>query len=120
MAFFEGLAACNAAAGAARFLLDNGNMNGSTDRTDDVQRLLDEGVNRELADLGERWNAPRRGVARAVVHAFDLSRHAHRQPARAGPGRPGDCRRDTWRGVLQLGQPLDAVAGGAAGKRALG
>lgn len=26
-------------------------------RTDDVQRLLDEGVNGELAELGERWNA---------------------------------------------------------------
>ena len=77
-------------------------------RGEDVQRLLDEGVG---ADLDERWNAIVAAVGGADRDADRRSDRQHVERLRAaGLDDLRDRRRDPRRGVLQLGQPADAVA----------
>ena len=76
-------------------------------READVERLLAEGVS---ADLGERWNAiVAASVALAATPIAFGPEHVDRL-RRAGPRRAGHRRRHPVSGVLQLGQPADAVA----------
>ena len=76
-------------------------------RAEDVQTLLDEGVG---ADLGERWNAIVAAAVALSATPIAFGSAACRAPAPRRAGRSGDRRRDPRRGVLQLGQPADAVA----------
>ena len=81
-------------------------------REDDVQRLLDDGVDRRPRRALERH---RRGLGGPDRHADRVRAGARRPPASRRARRSGDLRRHPCRGVLQLGQPADAVARRAGG-----
>ena len=76
-------------------------------READVQLLLDDGVERRSRRALERHRRCRGGAEHDADHVRIA---ACRAPASRRAGRPGDRRRDPCRGVLQLGQPADAVA----------
>ena len=81
-------------------------------READVQRLLDDGINRRSRRTLERDRRRRRG---AEHNADNVRIGAYRAPASRRAGRSGDRRRDPSGIIFQLGQPLDAVARRAGG-----